>query len=114
MGPSHVCPVFRGRFQGSSLSVPTPPVKCKDHFIDITMAREKQIRTKDSIRPSGIPANAIVLHIYVLIQWVLVSHVLRVFYLLLLEELLRAREKDACFSLSACLSCFGTLGYKPS
>lgn len=57
-------------------------MKCKYHFIDVTIAREKQIRTRDSKLLPGIPANTMMLHIYVLIDWVLVSLVLRIVLLL--------------------------------
>lgn len=43
---SYVNPVFKGNFQGLSLSFNTPPVRCMYHFINIPVARE-EIFTSD-------------------------------------------------------------------
>lgn len=82
-------PAGKGNVQRLSLSINTPPGKCRYHFSDMPIAREKQICTRDSTFLSEVPTSNFILHTYMLIQQVLLSLVLRkCFQLPFLEGLL--------------------------
>ena len=88
-------PVSRGASQGLCLSINTPPGGCMYHLTCVSVAREKLICCRHSVFQSGILAQNIILHIYMLFSRVSFSLVLKMYFLqLFLEELFRPQEKD--------------------
>lgn len=92
----------RQRKCSAPVSINMPPGKCRYHFSNMPIAREKQICTRDSTFLSEVPTSNFILHTYMLIQQVLLFLVLRkCFQLPFLEGLLCPGE-DVLLPQLAC------------